>query len=358
MRASSMVRQGTDNFDSLRFLAALAVLVSHSFTLVYGHESGYEPLLKLSRGQTTLGTAAVLVFFVISGYLITRSFDRNPRPLRFFAARALRIYPALLVCLLLSALVLGPSLTSLSLRDYFVAPGTLWYVPANLSLHWIQLDLPGVFLGSQFASVNYSLWTLQYEAAMYLAVLGLGLWRLLTRQVAIIVLALALIASWRWLGGDGGFWSIFGSAFAAGGTLYLWRHRLPLNGRLAGAALVILTLSLASGGFRLAFATAGAYLVIYVARSSAIRLPNFARHGDLSYGIYIYAFPVEQSVIKLLGAGAHWYWVTALSAPIVFVLALLSWHSVESPALALKRALSHEPLVGGIGNRTRSVERP
>ena len=348
MRALGTTRDTTDNFDSLRFLAALGVLVSHSFTLVYGDESGYEPLLRLSRGQTTLGTAAVLVFFVISGYLITQSFDRDPRPLRYLAARGLRIFPALLICLLLSALVLGPALTSLSLHDYFLAPETAWYVPANLSLYWTRFDLPGVFTGNQFSSVNYSLWTLHYEAAMYLAVLGLGLCRMLTRQVAIMLLVLALIASWRWLGGTGGFWSIFGSAFAAGGTLYLWRHRISLDGRLAAAALAIVMLSLMTGGFRLAFATGGAFLIIYLARTPAIRLPNFARFGDLSYGLYIYGFPVEQTVIQLLGASARWYWVVVLSTPIVLALAKLSWHFVESPALALKRTRSHEPPVGSM----------
>jgi peptidoglycan/LPS O-acetylase OafA/YrhL len=344
MRALSSTRHSTDNFDSLRFLAAAAVLVSHSFTLVYGPASGVEPLLMLSRGQTTLGTAAVLVFFVISGYLVSESFHRHPDALRFLGARILRIFPGLLACLLLSALVLGPSLTTLPLVDYFGATETLWYVPANLSLHWIQLDLPGVFQGNPIASVNTSLWTLEYEVACYGAVLLLGVSRLLTRQVAAVVLVLALIASWRWLGGTGDFWSIFGSAFAAGAALHLWRHRVPLDGRLALASAAVLCLSLATGGFRLAFATAGAYLVIYLARTPVIRLPRFARYGDLSYGMYLYAFPVEQTVVHFLRSSATWYWVVAVSTPLALALAKLSWQFVEGPALALKGEIASRPL--------------
>ena len=93
---------------------------------------------------------------------------------------------------------------------------------------------------------------------------------------------------------------------------------------------------MATGGFGLAFATFGAYLVLYLALAPSMRLPNLARWGNLSYGIYIFAWPVQQTVVLLLGSAATWYWTTALSLPATLVLAWLSWRLVERPALSLK----------------------
>lgn len=322
-----------NNFDALRSLAAVAVLVSHSFPIAYGKD-GVQPLVALSRGQTDLGSIAVLIFFVISGYLITQSFDRNPKPLRFLKARVLRIFPGLFLILVLSALVLGAAVTSLPLSEYFTRFDTVEYVYGGLTLVWMQQDLPGVFEDNPFrGAVNGSLWTLGYEFLMYLVVLALGMCRLLKGHVVLTLWLLAMGLSWRWIGG---FYVAFGVPFLSGALLYLWRGHVLLDWRLAVISAAALAGSLATGGFRLAFAAFGSYLVVFLAIAPAIVLPNLARWGDLSYGIYIFAWPVQQSVALLLGAAVTWYWDAAISLPLVLMFAWLSWHVIEKPALLHK----------------------
>jgi len=118
----------------------------------------------------------------------------------------------------------------------------------------------------------------------------------------------------------------------------LWRDRVPLNWSFAALSIMGLGAALLMHGFRLAFATFGAYLVIFLAISPSVRLPNLARKGDLSYGIYIVAWPVQQVVSYLLGPSVTWYWNVAISLPVAIGLAWLSWHFVEGPALSLKRS--------------------
>ncbi len=323
-----------NNFDTLRIMAAIAVLVSDSIPIAYG-EAGVQPLAALSGGQTNLGAAAVLVFFVISGFLITRSFHQRPMPLRFLKACILRIFPGLSLALIFTAGVLGPVITPLPLAPYFTDFDTSQYVYGGLSLVWMQYDLPGVFEGNPAGEViNGSLWTLGYGFLMYFVVLGLGMARLLNRRIVLALWIGALVLSWNWVGGN---YLAFGTPFLSGAVLYLWRDRIPLDWRLALVSAAALVDSVATGSFRLGFATFGAYLVIYLALAPSAPLPNLARWGNLSYGIYIFAWPIQQTVALLLGPAVAWYWDTALSLPPVLSLAWLSWHFVEKPALSLKR---------------------
>ena len=330
-----VVHARSNNFDALRFCAAISVLVSHSFPLSFDIATP-QPLETFSVRQTDLGLIAVFVFFVISGYLITQSFDRSPFVLRFVKARILRIYPGLFEVAFVTVILLGPAVTVLPIHQYLSQPETMWYIPHALSLFSIQYQLPGVFKNNPVRGViNGSLWTLEYEVLMYLVVLALGVARLLRRGVVLALWAGAMVLDWRWLGGNT---VAFAVPFLGGAVLYLWRDRVPLDWRLAVIAAVALGIAMHTRGFRLAFGMLGAYLVVFIATAPSVRLPNLARKGDLSYGIYIFAWPVQQTVTYLLGPPLPWYGNLAISLPVVLVLAALSWHLVESPALSLKRS--------------------
>lgn len=335
-------RMGSNNFDSLRILAAVAVVFSHSFALSYGGEAKFQPLYDLSRGQTQLGSLAVLVFFVISGYLITWSFQRRPSAGRFLMARALRIYPALFVVLLLTATVLGPAITDRAASAYFSEPAVAWYIPNNISLFNMQFRLPGVFDQNPSRVVNGSLWTLQYEVMMYLVILVLGVSRLLRPVTVLVLWAIVILLEWKWIGG----WTArFAAPFLGGSVLCLWRGRIPMDWRLAALSALAVGLSFYVGGLRMAFAIFGSYIVIFLATASSVRMPNLARYGDLSYGTYIFAFPIQQTVTSLSGGAPSWYWNVMVSLPLILVLSGLSWHFVERPALSLKPS----------GNRGNSI---
>ena len=328
-----MAGRPANNFDTLRILAALAVLFSHAFALTTGSDAA-EPLFRLTGGEATCGGLAVCVFFIISGYLITGSFQRTHDPAAFIAARALRLYPALVVMLVVLALVAGPLLTTLPPGTYLNHPATLSHLAVNLSLLATQPSLPGVFETLPFPnSIDGSLWTLPHEVRCYAVVLLLGVTGVLDRGkfVALPAIALVLLAARRWAP-DATPW--FYTAFAGGMALRIIRP--PLNGWAALACAVLCLASIKLGGFRIATATLGAYAVLWLALAPRARLPNLARHGDVSYGLYLWAFPVQQLTVHLLGTQGGWPLNIAVSLPITLVLAYLSWTCIEAPALRWK----------------------
>ncbi len=317
-----------NNFDTMRLVAALCVVISHSFPLSYG-EAEVQPLFLLSNGQTNLGGVSVYVFFVLSGFLITGSFERQP-PHRFVLARGLRLLPGLAVVLFILAFLVGPILTTIPLGEYFRSGNTYYFFAKNLSLTGYVGELPGVFEANPLPHhVNGSLWTLKYEAECYLLVFLLGISGLLTRYTLAVLWAVALFCSWRW-----DYWSpgVFGSCFLGGAVLYAWKP--PFRWWIAVLCGVIWTASLWTG-FRLASATVGAYIILYIGLSPIIRLPKVTRWGDLSYGTYIWAWPVQQSVTLVLGPATTWYLNLFISTPIILLIAGLSWRFVEGPALNL-----------------------
>jgi peptidoglycan/LPS O-acetylase OafA/YrhL len=325
-----------NNFDTIRLLAALSVLVSHAFPLSYGR-AAWQPLQLLTRQQTNLGLTAVFVFFIISGWLITESFSRNS-PGQYAIARALRILPGLTAVLLALVFLIGPALTTVPLRDYFGSAQAYSFLSTNLSLTSFVDGLPGVFDSNPFPhAVNGSLWTLRYEAECYGIVYILGRCGLLHRYVMTALLFACLLASWRYIGG----WRLeFYSCFAAGAALCVWSRHYPHRQLLQGRFALIATLVWAASfymGFRVASATFGAYVVLYLGLAPTIRLPKVKRWGDLSYGTYVWAWPIQQTVTLALGAWASWWLNITLSLPLTLAIAALSWRYIEWPALALKR---------------------
>ena len=340
MRETLGARLGrrANNFDAIRLAAAAAVIVSHAWPLSSGSNQG-EPLRRLTGGQATLGELAVLVFFVVSGFLITRSFERSPGLADYARNRALRILPALACMVAAMTLVLGPLFTALPLREYFTDArfASYWL---NVTLVTTKYSLPGVFEANPFPrAVNGVLWTLRYEALFYVVTAALGAFRLLDRRVllAIVLLTIAvpLVAE---LPGDK-YVRMF-RFYAAGSALCLWRDAVPQDLRLAAAAAVLCGLGAALGGFHEIFTIAGSYLVLYLAFEPRVPLQHAGRWGDFSYGLYIYGFPVQQAVAHL--SGPHgWMWNLAWSLPIALALAVLSWHGVEKRALRRKHKTVH-----------------
>src|ERR1700722_5394146 len=161
-----------NNFNLLRILAAIAVLVSHAHPIAFG-QGTTEPLEDLLG--MSLGTLAVLTFFAISGYFISQSFQNKRSALEFAIARGLRVFPGLLVVLLLTVFLLGPIFTELDLVEYFSNRETILYIPRNLRLWPLQYDLPGVFDKNPLPkAINGSLWSLAYEVACYVMVAVVG----------------------------------------------------------------------------------------------------------------------------------------------------------------------------------------
>jgi peptidoglycan/LPS O-acetylase OafA/YrhL len=362
-------RQGrsVNNFDVLRLVGATLVMVAHSLHVTTG-----TPVVVLHE---SLGEIGVIIFFSISGFLVARSWAYDPQPLAFAAKRALRLMPALVVSLVLTALVLGPLTTALPLSTYLQHPGTKAYVLNNATFQW-NLELPGVFANTPYPSmVNGSLWTLPLEVKAYCVVLVLGLlglfgrWRLLMPLVALFFALLTIgslhnalplgdrtIATMIELQAPPGIMaearagayleaSQLFAAFAIGAALFAVARWVPLRWSVAGLLVVAWAVAVALRGAQ-AVPVAAPLLLPYVVlllgyrTSHLVRLPQ--RLGDYSYGIYIYSFPIQQAVVQWLAPSQGWI-TFVVSAPIVLALAVASWHFVEAPALTLKQRI-RQPL--------------
>lgn len=325
-----------NSFDLIRLLAATWVLVAHSVPLRGHPEASF-------LGYDNVSKIAVYVFFAISGYLITQSWVADPSPFRFSVRRALRVFPGLICVVVLSVFVLGPVVTTLPLGKYFATRGTWGYL-RNIALS-VRYQLPGVFTNNVGeTSVNGSLWTLPLEVMMYGGVLVLGRLRLLTWWSALTV-ACGLGAGALLLGPTHPRYGLcdLGVYFWVGAALYLARDRFPLRWPVAAALVVVAALCAYRPIFHVMAWVAIPYLVLLV---SLTRLPGAGltrKFGDFSYGIYIYAFPVQQAVVWRNGAelssGRNLIRVLFFT----FMLAAASWHWIESPALRLKPRRAKEP---------------
>lgn len=353
MKLSELATSRDNNFNLLRFVAAFAVLYSHSFALVLG-AGNHEPFV--GRIGYTLAGVAVDVFFITSGFLVTASMARLDNFRAFFRARALRIFPALVVMSLLAAFVLGPLFTSLPAHDYFSDFGTYKFVLKNSTiLAGIKLKLPGVFETLPFVDTNGSLWTLPFEVRCYLTVALLwfvaqqamrgptagGFARLATGLAVLMLLAF-------WVGHDTGYrhWHTFRLFFMffSGAAFWMARDRIPMRHDLAALAATALALGvLFPRGFFWIYPLTITYLVLYAAYVPGGWLRRFNRTGDYSYGIYIYAFPVQQALKASFPAITPAQMIVAATV-LTLPLAMLSWHLVEKPMLARKDAGMRKPL--------------
>jgi peptidoglycan/LPS O-acetylase OafA/YrhL len=336
-----------NNFDALRLVAAISVIFSHSFLIAEGTQNR-EWLIVLTGNQCILGLSGVFIFFAISGFLVTQSFEQTANPLHYIAKRALRIFPGLFVATLVSAFVLGPLVTTLPLGAYLSRPEPYEYVIGNTLLDQTVHELPGVsFVDNPVGlEINGSLWTLRLEFTMYLMVLVLGLLRLLTLRMVLLLLGFGIaclhfemldeLEKWGWIFQLLSGWGWLVGFFAAGMVIYKLRHTRILDGRIALLALTGLGLSVPLRQFITLFPVFGCYLALWLALSPRLPVIPAARFGDLSYGLYIYGWPVEQAVIWLYGGHAAWWQVFSVALPAAAVLAFLSWHLVERPMLRLK----------------------
>ncbi|HMV18368.1 MAG TPA: acyltransferase [Zoogloea sp.] len=349
MTLAEAARGRDNNFHLIRFLAALAVLYGHCYPLAGG---GAPPLADWLG--IDIGSVAVDVFFVTSGFLVTASLRDRPGVRAFVWARVLRIYPALWGVVVLTVAVLGPLLTTRPAAAYWADPGVVDYLIKCASL-WggIAIHLPGVFEANPYpAAVNGSLWTLPYELRMYaiLALLGIVVQRLGRRRQGVLTGAVALIAGVA--GGtmlvrhffhtDAGYFARFAWMFFCGACLQMAAARVPLgwSGLLAGGGVLALA-SLQRDVFFVAYVLLLGYLVVALAHVPGGVIRRFNRVGDCSYGVYLYAFPVQQTVVALL-PGITPVGLLAVSAPLTVALAGLSWICVERRALAFKGRMDVE----------------
>ena len=330
-----------NNFQLVRLFAAAFVVLFHSYALTGRWTQ--EPLWRVMP-ETNFGALGVKIFFVVSGFLVTQSWLARQSVAPFVAARALRIYPALIAATLLTIALAGASST-LSWAQFLGDPQTVDYA-WRVALGWDMVyRLPGAFPANPFPhDVNGSLWTLPIELRLYVVLLAAGFLGILGRRwswlgiVAVLVAVFAWRPEWFPLSPNDRVVRELALLFALGSLAYVWRASIPVS--LAGAAAALVLVAWNPGGLArgLLFAPLLAYVVLVLAYHPRVQWRGFNRLGDYSYGLYVYSFPLQQTLMQrfpsLEPAGLF-----VCSLPLGLAVAALSWHALEAPALALKSRL-------------------
>lgn len=341
-----------NSFDLLRIGAALCVFFGHQCDLAGRPEPTLGPL------GISLSNSGLFIFFAVSGYLVAQSLVRAQGASEFLAARALRIYPGAAVNTLF-CVALGGAVTALPSGRYW-ADGQTWAYLAHgvaILLPPTQFELPGVFADARWASVDTPIWTLKYELICYLGLLAVGAparWLGLNPRRVLAAAAAALLVGYLWrissapapdaavfYAAVNGFNLLrFGMIFCAG-ALYASvdaavdgdRRRLVLA--LIPAALVVWapTPEVARAGCLLLAVP----LSIEVGRSALLFSRRYRALGDLSYGLYLYSYPMQVLSVTRLPEAIGFWGQACVALGAAGVLATLSWTLVERPALRLKR---------------------
>jgi peptidoglycan/LPS O-acetylase OafA/YrhL len=323
-----------NNLNAIRLGLAVLVILTHCFPLALGHEG--DPLFWLSRQQTTFGGLAVDLFFFISGFLITASWLNCKSMNDYLRRRILRIVPGYGVALVFSFLV------ALAFAQHPLAdlPARLGKFRDIFTLGYESTKGDWIFPGNPLPFVtNGSLWTISREFICYLLIAAIGLFGLFKYRLLIlgawalffVYYALSMLKGIDINFSDRRFFTFF----LAGTVVWLWREKIPVKHTLALLALIVGLISTQFPPlFVLLTPITACYLVLWVGFAFRIQSMAWCDKTDLSYGVYLFAFPVQQMLIAL-GVKSPWL-VFVLATPVIMGIAFLSWKVVEKPCLDLK----------------------
>ena len=332
-------------FDPMRHIAALAVLVSHHFALSEASEPALNPFY-------SWGSLAVLAFFSISGFLITQSFLSSNSVGDYFKKRCARIFPALLVC---SFLMVYPGQLLFGSQAASAVLGDIGNIVKFLKISlFARADIPAITDGFRFTeSFNGSLWSLKIEFACYVLIaLGLTLCR--KPIIVYLMAAAAVVATWALLtfaSGDlAAKLAIYGSvtvAFLSGSALYFKKELFLTGKKLLGlcAASCLALAFLWNSKYILAFGGI-AFCCIFLAIGVSFSDRLIKRQFDFSYGMYIYAFPVQQILINKTELS----FISSMVAAVILttILAAISWYLIERPALRIVHGIVSKNSLKGL----------
>lgn len=333
-----------NNINFVQFIMAVLVIYSHAFPIATAGNEG-EIIKDLTASRYSFGNLGVATFFIFSGFLVSASYENTQDILIFLKKRIFRIFPGLLAVLVLSAFVLGPCVTTLPISEYYRHPMT-WQYLKSIFLNPLYWNLPGVFESNLYgSSVNGSLWTIPYQFGFYILLGAFGFLGILKyRKVSLSLLSVFIIS---YLMRDNLFmgkthfwgmplydWLYLGMYFSAGMTAYAYKDVIKLCKQGAMIALSLLIFAWAAKEYFISTTILGTYLLLYM--SYCTKQIRFSL-SKLSFGVYIYGFPVQQLFTHLAGGTMDPYWNTILSVPVVICLAWLSDKFIEAPIQKLEK---------------------
>lgn len=351
MKLGQVFNPRSNALNAWRLALAAEVIFWHTYP-VRGHLPSLRAVLQLGLSVGVDG------FFAISGFLITASWISNPRLRAYLAARALRILPGFYVCMIVTAFVFAPLSVAIqggSAARLLFSFAPFEYVLKNIAVVWVKFDVGGTPRGIPNAGIwNASLWSLFWEVMCYLVVAAIGVAGLANRRwVSPAILVVAAIGAslvppvrfpevFHHPEGNIATTLVFMACraaimFAAGALLYQWRDVIPARWSLVAVSVVIVLVAGQLPDYRVVAAIPLAYAV--VVSGSLLQSRRLRLRTDLSYGMYIYAFPTQQllAVLGLLSLSPMVFCLTVAGATLP--LAAASWFLVEKPARSLKSRL-------------------
>jgi peptidoglycan/LPS O-acetylase OafA/YrhL len=341
-----------NHFNLLRLIFASLVILSHAYELKDGNRS--RELLTRVFGTISFGELAVYGFFILSGYLITKSWDSQPFWTGFLVKRIARIYPAFIACSLLCGLVIAPLASSTG--GYFGQLNWLQFIQGILTLQ--RPAIPSTFQSLHYPLVNGAMWSISYEFMCYLLIMALGLLGAIQHKTRWLLMAGAILAlfTYRRLGYELQLGHLhlalnnpiimLSILFMAGSGFYLFRSRISYN----SVGLILATVGLAVCLFfenlvGLSVATCGAYLLFFTAFKPSRILNRLQPNTDVSYGVYLYGWPVQQILLNCLPDHPPLL-SAALTLMLCIVLGLISWKLIEKPTIDRARLILQSRIKG------------
>lgn len=332
----------SNNLQLLRFVAAMLVIVSHAFQISTG-ENTKEWLLVFTNNQFSMGGLAVSIFFCAGGYLIAKSMCRLSNGLKYFKARMLRIFPALIVVVLVSVFVLGPLYTEYSFEEYYGNAGTYKYLLNGALV--LQHNLPGVFEENIYLStVNGSLWTLPVEFLCYIGCYIMWKFKLLEEKSAkwsipiVFVGAVVLYKLIEIMQIDVLLSAIRpGLLFYLGMLFYVYRDRIQLTKKGATISFLIIVVFGFLGVLDIGLLMGFPYLLLYVCFALPQVPEKLGSMGDMSYGIYLCGFPIQQMLVASNGGEMSYYSNIMLAIPLTFIAGYFVYRFVERPVVCWEK---------------------
>jgi peptidoglycan/LPS O-acetylase OafA/YrhL len=325
-----------NNFNLLRFVFAMLVVIAHAPQITDGNRDR-EPLFRLTQSMD-LGQVAVDFFFILSGFLIVQSWKNAPDAAFFLEKRVRRIFPGFLVASLFCAVVVGPLLAP-GVGRYFANFNVPDFLVAAFTLQ--KPVTPPLFTGSHH-QLNGSMWTIAPEFACYLSVIALGLIGAVKNRhcwgaIAIIVIAAYIAQRFGIALSMPDFMLRLGACFAIGGCYFLYADKIRLNGKIAAAAGLLLAGCMFSWRLsEIAVVFAGSYILFYLGQKKSPRTLAFNSLPDVSYGVYLYSFPIQTLIAWHFTAISPWV-LLPISAALSIVAGTVSWYLIEKPLLRLGR---------------------
>ncbi|TGV04422.1 acyltransferase family protein [Flavivirga rizhaonensis] len=338
-----------NNFDFLRFMFALFVVISHAYPLSGSSEEA-QWIYKITNGQIVLASIGLNGFFVISGFFIFQSLQRSKTLKSYFKKRFLRLFPGLFILLILSILMVPflyqGSIPLLSNKQFYT------YLPNNLNLYNFQSGIKGVFDSNNYHAINGSLWTLRYEFSLYIALAFLfylkGRLSLVKGLLLISFFMFFILFNFcldRFSGasvfGMQGYHILNFSAFFMGGSFLasVGFDAIKKESSLffvvaIAVSLIILLASIYFNFYSNIKHLMFTLLILLIGYMNIPILQSFGKIGDMSYGIYIYSFFIQQIFMVVFKFDLYELMIYSVIASII--LGYLSWHLVEKKALFYK----------------------